>query len=75
MGFASLNPPYTLVIANVEMVSIPIIGPIVEALILVPVDLIVIDLHFVAASIMVQGSYKPCDSIEVELLPPWGFEK
>jgi RHS repeat-associated protein len=66
---------FALVIANVEMVSIPIIGPIVEALILVPVDLIVIDLHFVAASIMVQGSYKPCDSIEVELLPPWGFEK
>ena len=57
------------------MISVPVIGPIVEIFILLPVDLVVLDLHFVAGSIMVQGSQKPCEEIEVDLLPPWGLDK
>jgi hypothetical protein len=73
IGLAPID--YGLAIANIEITTIPVIGPIVEVLILVPVYPIVIDLHFVAASIMWQSSQRPCNEIDVSLLPPWGFDR
>lgn len=76
MLIIALTPiDFGLAVANNAVLGVPVLGPIVEVGILIPVDLAVIDLHFVGASIVWQGSKKPCDDINVELLPPWGFDQ
>ena len=75
LGILALIPmDIALVVANVEVTAIPVVGPFVEVIILLPVDLAVIDLHLSFAGLVVQGVSKPCDEVEFDFLPPWGIE-
>ena len=76
LGIVSLAPlDVALAVVNVEVSAIPVVGPFVEVLFLVPIDLAVIDLHIAFAGLVYQGATKSCDEVRLEFLPPWGFDE
>jgi RHS repeat-associated protein len=62
---------YAMVVVTIETASMPV----VEVFVVVPIDFLVLDLHPAVAGLIYQGTQKPCNEINFEFLPPWGFEE
>jgi RHS repeat-associated protein len=72
IAFVALVPVDALLfIANLEALSIPVVGPIVEVLVFIPTDLILIDLHVALFQYGSEAITKPCEDIRLSPLPFW----
>ena len=71
-GIVTLIPiDIALVVATISVTQVPVIGPVVDVLILLPTDLTVAYLHIPFAEMVVQGATRPCSDLNIKLFPPF----
>ena len=76
LGFVSLMPmDFGVAYAMVELAATGPIGILLDAVVLLPVELVVLDLHIGFASLAYHASSRPCDELTPKnyFLPPWGL--